>query len=393
MFIKLFHQCGHNEVWNRSSFMDDDCGDGLIISPVHQTRQSVEELSTDLKSSSFFDPQYYLPNSQKAKLATYDFFPEVISGGFDTIDFSLQALESAKRCVDFQVKNGFLRVIIPARHFSEMVPDYIEQQEAYTVSPFLQAISASQYKGEIFLTLPVTKSMVMHDWYRSQLLNWVTSHPAISGIYLLVEDKRNTKQIREVNFLKSYMLMVKELIDAGLSVTIGHANTEGILFSLIDGCEITFGAYENTRMFSIDKFVASEEDRRGPNARIYVPGLFNWLRFSQAQQIRGSAPDIWAKVYTPTTYAEAVLEAAAEPHFNSPSLYKHFFLSYSQQVCSLRDLSAEKRYSELRNWLLNARDCYEEIKDIPIDLDVHGAGNHIQSWIDAVNWYYKEFLK
>lgn len=392
MALNLLHQCGHNSNWNRESYLEDNCGDGLILSPVHQTKDNIESLDSRLKLVSSFDHQFYLPNSQKTKLKSYDFFPEVISGGFVTSGYTAIALDAARKCVDFQISNSFSRVIIPARHFSDMVPDYTDQQDRYSVHPFLQAIDESDFNDDVYLTLPVTKAMLANELYRTQLLNWVTSFPRIDGVYILVEDQRQTKQIQELQFIKNYLATIKELADAGLNILVGHTNTEGLLFSLIDKCEITFGAYENTRMFSTDKFVVSEEDRRGPSARLYMPGLLNWIRVSHASEIRSSMKTLWDEIYTATRYGEEVLDAAAEPHFNFPGLYKHYFISYSMQVEELKKCSIEARYNLLRSWLNNAEKYYDAINAVPIDLDTHGRGEHIDTWRQAVNWYYREYI-
>lgn len=392
MTINIFHQCGHNSNWNIDSYTKDKCGSGLILSPVHHKMEQINKLDSELKKNCFFDPQYYLPNSQKIKLNSYDFFPEKISGGYTTADFSLLALESARKCVGFQTSQDFFRVIIPARHFSEMTPDFIEKQDKFTVHPFLQAIDEAEYSGEVFLTVPITTSMLIHNIYRTDLLNWMTNYPRIDGIYLLVEDDRNTKQIKDFNFLTIYLKTVKELIDIGLKVTVGHTNTESILFSLIDDCEITLGAYENTRKFSIDKFIASEDGPRGPKARIYLPGLYNWILFSQAKQIKDGLDDVWNNIYFPTHYAKSVFSSAGEPHFSNPQLYKHYFLSYQEQINELAKLDINDRYQLLKKNFKNSIDYYDEITEWPLDLDIHGKGDHIQTWLDVINWYYREFI-
>jgi len=392
MTIKIFHQCGHNSNWNIDSYTKDKCGNGLILSPVHQKMDQINKLNSELKNNCIFDPQYYLPNSQKLKLNSYDFFPEKISGGYTTADFSLLALESARKCIQYQVDQGFLRITIPARHFSEMTPDFIEKQNTFTVHPFLQAIDEIEFTGEVFLTVPITSSMLKHDMYRTDLLNWMTNYQRIDGIYLLVEDDRSTKQIKDFDFLTIYLKTVKELIDIGLKVIVGHTNTESILFSLIDGCEFTFGAYENTRKFSIDKFIASEDGPRGPKARIYLPGLFNWILFSQAKQIKDGLVNVWDNIYFPTSYAESVFNSAGEPHFSNPPLYKHYFLSYQEQINQLGKLDLEERYKLLRNNFKNSIEHYEEISEWPLDLDQHGKGDHLNVWLDVINWYYRAFI-
>lgn len=392
MPITLLHQCGHNTVWNKDSMQEDGCGDGLILSPVHQSYDVITQLDPAIKAKSFFDPQFYLPNSQKAKLNSYSFFPEAISEGFVTSDFSLIALDAARECTNFQISQGFIRLIIPARYSADMVTNFTDMQDAYTVHPFLQAIEEANYEGPVFLTLPLTRGMIMDDAYRTQILNWVTSYPRVNGVYILVSDGREAKQIQDFEYLKKYLVAVKELSDAGLVVTVGHSNTEGLLFTLIEGCEVTFGAYENTRMFSVDKFVVTDEERRGPRARIYLNGLLNWIQYPQAKQLQEDMASLWGKIYLATPYGDRALSAVKEPSFNSPELYKHHFMTYQAQINALKLSDLTGRYQRIRDWLREADDYYHEIEARPIDLERNGRGTHIQPWLDAVNWYYANYL-
>ena len=390
MAIKVFHQCGHQTIWNRQSYEDDACGDGLILSPVHQKREWVEEeLPSDIKNSSFFDPQYYLPSSQKAKLNTYGFFPENISGGFSTEDFSLFALKSAQQCVEFQIEQGFERIVIPTRYYDQMKTDFIDKQNAYTVHPFLRALDEIQTEKPVFLTLVLTSAMIGDSKYRTGLLNWVTSFPQIDGLYLIPDYPRDSKQIADENFLFELLVVVSDIHRIGLRVTVGYLNTEGVLLSLIPDVEITFGSFENTRIFSIDKFLENEEERRGPRARIYVPGLFNWLQISQAKEIRRDARDIWDRIHFPTEESERALDAAVDPTFNQPGLYKHHFKVYAQQINKQGSLSREDRYTKLRNDIRDALSYYRLLEQRNFDLERHGNADHLQPWLDAINRYWR----
>lgn len=390
--IDLYHQVGHNANWNLESLQDDDCGDGLVLSPVHQNIDAIRRLSPDVRARSLFDPQYYLPNSQKTKLNSYDFFPETLSGGFSTVSFSAIARESARRCIAFQLEQDFAGIVIPARHFSEMNPDYTDAQASYTVEPFLAEIGTLGADKEIWLTLPLTGAMIRHQGYRTSILNWVTSYPEITGVYVIIEFERETKQIQTQEFLLAQLEFITELRDADLRVIVGHSNTEALLFSLIDGCGITFGAFENTRMFSIDKFVASLEERRGPKARIYLSGLLNWLQFAQAKSIMRDAPTIWEQVYMSNGYGDEALRSPTEPYFNQPALYKHYFMCFAEQVNQLAALTIRERYDLLRRWLTTAIDLDRELSDQHFDLERHGRGDHLQPWLDTINSYFRRHL-
>jgi hypothetical protein len=390
--MKLYHQCGHCTKWNLESFVDDGYGDGLILSPVHERRSNLEKHLAKVRKASLFDPQYYLPNSQKAKLHSYDFFPEVAAAGFSTSNFGLVARESARLCIEFQLAQDYEKIIIPARHFEQMEPKYTDLQDAYTVVPFLHEASRMKLSKDVILTLPLTSHMVENGDYRTSLLNWVTSYPEISGVYVIVECERNTKQVASESFLGAMLLMLTELRQADLDVVIGYTNTESLLYMVAGDVDITCGAYENTRMFSLDKFLENDEDRRGPKARIYLPGLLNWVQFTQAMDIRSKGA-IWQQVYEETVWAEEAFAAVTEPYFNQPGLYKHHFECFSNQVDHLRQLSQVDRYKLLRVWIKKAISLNAEISDAAIDLERHGGGDHLQPWLDVLNRYYTSHLK
>jgi hypothetical protein len=371
MADKLFHQCGHNSKWNIDSLEEDGCGDGLILSPVHQKLHQIVNLDKTVRSQSLFDPQFYLPNSQKNSLKTYPFFPETIGKGtFSTDDFTLVSYQAAQQCIEFQITNGFSHIVIPTRYFDQMYPDFTDRQDSYTVHPFLKALTHRKIKKPIYLTLPLTAHMIINKPFRTQILNWVTSFPEISGVYVMAAPLDVTKkQIQSEELMFSYLEFLRQLRKADLEVVVGYCNTEALLFLLVEGCDITFGTFENTRMFSIDKFVISDEERRGPRARIFSGGLLNWIQLSHAKEIMEENEDIWEKIYDSTPAGDYALNLPKEPNFNQPSLYNHHFMSFSKLISSVTSLSALDRYQAIRAMLKKAADLYQQIADLPLDLE------------------------
>lgn len=389
MTIKIYHQAGHNTVWNIDSFEKEGVADGIIFSPVHQSIDKVKEIKLETRKKSIFDPQFYVPNSTKNRLQTYPFFPEVISNGFETIDFGKHSQDCARSCLEFQIESNFEKIIIPARFFDQLSTDYTSKQESYTVEPFLNALNKISTDKDVFLTFPVTSHMIMDESYRTDLLNWVSSFPEIDGIYLLVSDDRKSKQIKDEKFLFNYLKFCHEIKEAELEIIVGCSNTEGLLFSMLQDISITIGAYENTRIFSIDKFLTSNDGGRGPAPRIYLPGLFNWVRFSLAERIKAELPEVWGKVHIPTEHSEKVFNSKSEPHFTQSDLYKHYFIVYSEQMKSVDSLSPIDCHKLLRRNIKAAGDYYSEIDDALIDLDAHGNGDHINPWLNSINRYIK----
>jgi hypothetical protein len=379
--MKIFHQAGHNTIWNIESFIDDNTGDGIIFSPVHFRKERFEEVDIDIRRNSLFDPQFYVPDSQKAKLQSYEFFPEVLLDGFSTDNFEAHAYEAATLCLEFQLENDFESLIVPARYFQDLVSDYIPQQRDLFVDPFLQAYSRSDSSKQIFLTLPMTSVMLFDDDYCVSILNWVTSYPEIHGVYLLVHFDETSKQIQSYDKLLSYTNFIQELQEAELNVICGYCNTEAILLTLLDVYGVSMGTYENTRGFSIDKFLENDQDIRGPAARIFLPNLLNWIRWVTADEIRSDFPELWDEIYTPTDYSEAEVIRNREPHFTQPPLYKHQFQLMAELFRELAGQNKEDRKQNLTDRIRTASELYNNLNEAGIlFFDDNCRGDHLPVW-------------
>ena len=93
----IYHQCGHNFVWNVRSLEDDGVGEGLIVSPINVKADEIpRRIPSEILESSWIDPQFYLPNDNKKKLKTYPFFPGNLLENFSTSDFERVMLSRSR---------------------------------------------------------------------------------------------------------------------------------------------------------------------------------------------------------------------------------------------------------------------------------------------------------
>jgi hypothetical protein len=289
MTFKVFHQVGHNPSWNISSFTDDSCGDGLILSPVHQDPGSVEKLPAAIRAASMFDPQFYLPSSQKPKLKAYSFFPETFVNGFTTTSFEAAAKQAATECVNFQLSQGFRNIVIPVRYLDQMYSDFIEQHESFSVIPFLEALS--EIDRPVCLTLALTSHMIQDEKFRNHVLNWVTKYPEIDQIYLIYSFERDTKQIKSSDFLSSALAFSKEIIATGLELIVGYQNTESLLFTLIDNITVTYGTFEYSQL--INSWFLKKKDEAPSREFTYLAFLTGFNSTKQNRYATGEKPRIF----------------------------------------------------------------------------------------------------
>lgn len=377
MELQVFHQVGHNANWNVESFEYDGCGDGLILSPLHQNFTSITKLGPTTRSSSIFDPQFYLPNSRKPKLHTYPFFPEAVDGGFQTSTFATHVSRVAEACIEFQRSFGFRSIVVPTRFLDEMYSDYVERQRRFIVDAFMEAVG----NQGVCLSIAVTSAMIEDEGFRARLLNWITSYPNVEEIYLMYQHERDTKQIQNASFLRACMSFIQEIIGAGLKVVVGYTNVEGLLYASIADLTITMGTFENTRIFSTDKFLESEGERRGPKARIYLAGLMNWVQLQDAKTIQKRAPSLWNLIYERTDWADQALASPVEPTFNQPQLYKHFFKNINDHISHLKHLTLQQRRLDIIERLKVARTSYAQLENLGIQIERHGRGGHVNPWL------------
>lgn len=384
--MRILHQAGHNTIWDIAVF-EEDQSDGIIFSPVHYSLKQLNNLIKQNKriiETSLFDPQFYVPNSQKSKLNTYDFFPEkALIGGFKTAKFHGNASSIAKSCIDFQIKKNFDSIIIPARFFETIDLDLIDQLKRY-LEPFLDYCANLTIKKDIYYTLVIPEWFLNSTSFLDDILDWITGINLINGVYLIGDFSRPTKQISNQNQLLQYMKMIQALVENDLKVICGYCNTESLVLSGLGVEAVTIGAYENTRIFSTDKFIVSAEDRFGPAPRLYMPKLMNWIRINTLNEIRTQLPRLWNKIYTETDYGNTSLNEP-KPHFSKNEPYKHSLKTISAQLRNISNLSGKERIQEIKRQIDSAMDLYSELKIADVRFaDKNCEGEHLSVWRTAI---------
>jgi hypothetical protein len=389
--MDVYHQTGHNSVWNIDSFAEDRAGSGIIFSPVNDRADKILSISDEIKKVSFFDPQLYLPKSLKGKLSSFDYFPSNISKNFQTSDFDKEKREIAKRYIDFQLTNQFKYLVIPSR-FHEVLPsNFYEQFEDHLIEPFLTYYQETRPQNEILLTIIVKQEQLMNEEHRDELLNWLTGIHDIDGVYLIFENNFLSKQIKDTAYLYNALIFIHSLRINELKVQVGYTNVEGLLYSIADPNSISIGSYENLRQFNIKRFDdKSLGPPRGPNPRLYSRLLFQFIDFGYKDGIMKLYPD-WDKIFEDSRYKPLMFKPGYNWHFTKPEPYKHYFLLFSSHVQSLPS-SISDRITFLRNSFQNALQTYKELERVGVYLDDDSNGSHLPIWLTAVSMFEK-YLK
>lgn len=398
--FSFYHQLGHNYKWNIDS-IKEGAGDGVIIGPRNMSPKDVESISLKLRSTSFFDPQFFLPHSSRGKLVEYNFFPDVISGGFSTVEYSENdAVKSAELCIQFQLKNNFKYIVIPTRFIEGTPNSFIESQKQFSIDHFLKLCGNYSVKKPILLQLILNEQMLKEKNFRDTLINWITSIDDIKGVYLIFQRQPNRKQIDDIDLMIAMLTTITLLRRNDLEVILGYLNTEAIPLLAADPNGIATGSYENLRIFQPAAFDEPEERKiiRGPNPRIYISKLCQWIESRYIGAIKNVIPntsDFFDKyscgeIFDPSDNMH-LFDLSQNWHFKDPILYKHYFFIFSKQIKQIVEYSSNSRFKVISDILKVALYQFETLEERGIFLDSDSGSKHLSAWLTALNLFVKEF--
>ena len=382
----IYHQCGHNFVWNIRSLQDDGAGEGLIVSPVNVEADKIpERIPAQVLETSWMDPQFYLPNDNKNKLKTYPFFPGNVLANFSTTDFEDHAIEIARECLAFQDALNFRYLVIPTRYFDDLPDNYLTQLSELFVEPFRQARLDLHLTKPMLLTVIAKQLHLVAGTSRDELLTWATGAEDVDGIYLVLDNVPGSKQIKDPGFLSDALRFVRALRLNDMEVHVGYCGIEGLLYSVADATSVTVGSYENLRSFSTLRLETQENTpRRGPRPRVYSGRLLQWIEDVYLEPLRQMVPN-WQSLFNDSPYKSYLLNPTTALNFQRSEIYKHYFFTFAQQIAELPQLSG--RQEHIRAQILNAIQLFEQINGAGVFLDENSDGSHLPSWLNALGMF------
>lgn len=386
--LKVLHQCGHNTVWNLKSYIDEGIGDGLIFSPSDFEKEKIERLNIEIKQKSLFDPQFYLPHSDKKKFETYDFFPNTfMDSAYSTEDYEEIAFEDAYKCVEFQKNNKFSDIIIPCVYKDNFTEQYLEAQKDLYVMPFLSAIEKLGISGNIFLTIILKDNYLYDENIKKDLLSFATSFQSIDGIYIIPEHSETYKRIRDERYLFELMKFIDKLRDNELLVHLGYTDIEGFILSLSGLTSISIGTYENTRCFNIDKFKKNDGQRQGPNPRVFSSKLLQNVEYTYLASLE-TLYDKYNELFEEDEYKIKMFNPTYSWHFSKPEIYKYYLCHYTKLLKALPE-NYDEEYNFILEKINESMIYYKEIEESGVLFDEKSNGDHLIHWKNAITMFNK----
>jgi hypothetical protein len=274
--------------------------------------------------------------------------------------------------------------VAPTRFVDGMPSNYIENQTLFFVDPFVKAYKELGRKKPLLLQIILTDQMLKDRSYTEDVLNWVTGIDQIEGVYLIYKHDRARKQVQDIDFILSVDFFVRSLKKSGMVVVMGYMNTESVPLMCAEPDIMTFGSYENLRMFSTLSFEEPNTDRQphGPNARVYVARLLQWVEHEYLGAIKREINNLEGFI-DDNAYRAAMFEPTFKWHFSKSEPYMHYFVSFSDQFRRLSSVNGDERVQLVKIECKNAIDQYAMLENVVFDSD--SGGRHLTSWLTFLN--------
>jgi len=281
--MSAYHQMGHdseNLLW----------ADGLdqyrcaILSPVNYRQEKVAaQILWARQRGEFetvFDPQLYVPNSERGCLREWPYFPDDV----DTADLASDAWW--ERLLDSLVE--ICTTIRPTAVCSPaiMPATYPDDYFARMVSIGDQLFTRLDGSGLRSVQTAVVGMPELATADRPMAIASILSKSLASHIYLvLVSRTEPRRELIEVEEIKGAMRLIAAMQAAGLEVTVGFSSSDVLLWKAAGASHCATGKFFNLRRFTRARFEEPGGTGGGQLPYWFEESLMAFLRQSDVQRI------------------------------------------------------------------------------------------------------------
>jgi hypothetical protein len=217
-----------------------------------------------------------------------------------------------------------------------------------------------------------------------EFLNDITSldNPP-DGFYLLIavgsSDYR--MDIFHPEIVSGWMLLNYTLKINGYEVINGYSDLLSPFLSMVGGDYGCTGWWSNTRIFSLEQFVARSGGGSQPIQRYLSKSLMNRITFHEAQAWKSLIKGVLNGLKTDELYSSDEGE---------PERAKEVLQSWD----ALKSLSNEFKGTDIKNNLnridehiRNARNMYDQLNGLGIRPDIKSNGDHLELLLEGINLF------
>jgi hypothetical protein len=281
--MPAYHQMGHdseNLLWTE----DLSQYRGAILSPVNYDQDKIAaQIQWARERDTFesvFDPQLYVPNSERGCLREWSYFPNDV----DSADLAsdawwnglLDALVSV--CASIRPTAVCSPAVLPATYSD----DYFGRM----VSVSDQLAGRLLGSGLLSVQTAVVGLPDLTTPGRAMAIASILSRSRTNRVYLvLVGQAEPRRELNEVEEIKGAMRLIAAMRSAGLEVTVGFSSSDLVLWKAAGASHCATGKFFNLRRFTRTRFEEPRGQGGGQLPYWFEESLIAFLRQSDVQRI------------------------------------------------------------------------------------------------------------
>lgn len=281
--MPAYHQMGHD---SENLLWTEGLGQyrGAILSPVNYDQAKVaaqiEWAREQANFESIFDPQLYVPNSERGCLREWPYFPTDV----DSADLAsdtwwnsiLEALVGV--CDEIRPTAVCSPVVLPGTYaddyFARMV-NIGDQLCARVAATALRSVQSA------VVGLPELATAG-----RAMTIASILSRSRTNHIYLVFASQMEPRrELTEVEEIKGAMRLIAALRAAGIQVTVGFASSDVVLWKVAGATNCATGKFFNLRRFTRTRFEEPRGQGGGQLPYWFEESLIAFLRQSDVQRV------------------------------------------------------------------------------------------------------------
>jgi hypothetical protein len=281
--MAAYHQMGHdseNLLWTDELSIFR----GAILSPVNYDRAKISAQIAWARSqndfATIFDPQLYVPNSDRGCLREWPYFPADV----DTADLSSDGwwdslLDSVVNvCGEISASAVCSPAILPGTYPDEYFARMVNVGDRLSVRLDGSGVKALQ-------TAVIGMADLASDG-RAMAISSILSRTRTEHIYLVfVSAIEPRRELQEVEEIKAAMRLISALRGSGLEVTVGFSSSDILLWKAAGATNCATGKFFNLRRFTRTRFEEPRAQGGGQLPYWFEESLLAFLRQSDLQRV------------------------------------------------------------------------------------------------------------
>lgn len=363
-------QIGHNGHKLAADLMSEGHADGAILSPADYELDDNEDISASIRAEGgtvLFDPQFYIPRTERPGLSTYPYFRDYGGDDFETSSVLNDDIEELIQSILTVQDNLQVDAYISPARYLDVFSDPKVDQWVEVTEAFLDLVEDEGRDIPVFASLPVYQASLIDVDQRTTLLNRVTQLDA-DGFYVSAEfDNEVRYPLTGPSNVYALLDLLNTLKRARYEICVGHTHQIAHLFFAIGVDAFASGHYQNLRAFDTRRWDPEDEQGGGRIVvKYYTDKLLNELRIDPELDLMYQKSNFdLADIRDPSPYDEDLFEGSIPPSASGwqfrDAAWDHYIWSCHQIARRYRGVSQSERFDLAWEKLEQAEDLYDDV--------------------------------